>query len=140
MELLYLACPYSHKNPATKEYRYKKASYTAAKLMRAGIIVFSPLSHSVPIAKYVGDVDDFTHWLSQDIPHLQRCAEMLILGCDGWKESRGVGRELCEALALGLPVTVIEEVDIDRLPMIPKHAKRFGVSTIFTEYDTTDVT
>jgi len=120
------------------EYRYQKACYTAAKLMQGGIIVFSPLSHSVPIAKYVGEVDEHEFWLSQDIPLLQRCDELLVVCLSGWQTSRGVRREVMEALALGKPVTAITESDIERLPAIPKDARRyFQTKTLLETYDAT---
>ena len=135
-KVLYLAVPYSHLCPLTRESRYQKACYVASKLMRAGVIVFSPLSHSVPIAKYVGEVDDHEFWLGQDIPLLHRCDELLMVALDGWHKSRGVRKEMYEAFALGKPITIITEADIERLPAVPKNARRYFQSKILTEtYD-----
>ena len=133
-KLLYLAIPYSHSDKAIREYRFRTACRASAVLMKHGIVVFSPLSHSIPIAEYVGDIEsEHDFWLSQDIPILRRCDELLILGIDGWTESKGVKQEMFEALRLRKPITVIDEADIDRLPKIPKTARRFLVSKILTE-------
>ncbi len=134
MSLLYVACPYSHIDPKVRDYRFRTACRASALLMKAGVVVISPLSHSVPIAEYVGEVEsDHDFWLGQDIPILQRCEELLILGLDGWTESLGVRKEMFEALALKKPITLINEADIDFLPTIPKTARHFLQSEILKE-------
>ena len=135
--MIFLSCPYSHPDPAIREHRFRTACRATAKLMRSGIVVFSPLSHSVPIAEH-GGLDEMTHefWMSMDIPILRCCDEVLVLGLADWEQSLGVRQEMFEALALGKPITLIGEGDIDRLPAIPKTARHFLTSSIFTEvYD-----
>ena len=130
-QLLYIACPYSHKIQETREHRFRTACRASAILMQHNIVVFSPLSHSVPIAEYVGEVDsDHEFWLAQDIPILQRCEELLVLALPGWTASLGVKKEMFEAVSLRKPITVIDEADIERLPAIPKTARTFLKSSI----------
>ena len=132
--MLYTALPYSHFDPAVREHRFRTACRVAAILMKHRIPVFSPLSHSVPIAEFVGDVeDDHEFWMSMDIPILHRCDELLVVALDGWAESKGVRREMFEALMLRKPIVLIEEADIERLPAIPKTARTYLQSSIFTE-------
>jgi len=135
--MLYLCCPYTHPDPVVREYRFQIACRVASKLMQAGIVVFSPLSHSVPIAQH-GGLDELDHafWMSMCLPFLQHSDELLILGLDGWERSEGVREELFFALGKNKPITLIEEGDIENLPKIPKTAKRFLQSSILTEvYD-----
>ena len=47
---IYLAGPYSHKDPLIREQRFKMLNKYAAHLMRQGHIVYSPISMSHPIA------------------------------------------------------------------------------------------
>ncbi len=101
--------------------------------MKTGIIVFNPLSHSVPINEFLLNVDSLEFWMSMDLPILRRCDELLILGLDGWRESRGVRAEIFEAMSLVKPITQIEEAAIERLPVIPKTARRFLKSKILME-------
>lgn len=102
--------------------------------MKAGIVVFSPLSHTVPISEYVDEIgSEHDFWLAQDLPILRRCDELLILGLENWTKSRGVKAELFEAIAFKKPITLIEEPDIDLLPKIPKTARTFLKSKIMTE-------
>ena len=133
MTILYLACPFTHNDPAIREHRYRTSCIAAAKLMKAGIVVFNPLSHSVPINEFLSSVDSHEFWMSMDLPILRRCDELLILGLEGWRESRGVRAEMFEAMALAKPVTQIEEADIERLPAIPKTARHFLKSKILKE-------
>ena len=134
--LLYLASPYSHPDPATQYYRYRRVCRATAKLIKAGVPVFSPLCNSVPAVELGGLETDHNGFLAIDLPILHRCDEVLVLALDGWTTSLGVRRELFEALTLRKPITVIGEADIERLPAIPKTARTYLDSTIFTEvYD-----
>ena len=134
--MIYLCSPYSHPNPVVMQYRYQKACRATAKLIAAGIPVFSPLCNSVPAVELGGLETDHDGFLAVDIPILQRCDEVLILGLPQWEESLGVRKEMFEALALRKPIVLIEEIDIEHLPAIPKTARRFLCSSIFTEvYD-----
>ena len=65
MAKIYLACPYSH-NPMRG---FVESSKAAARLMDAGNIVFSPISHSHPVAVH-GKLDamDQAFCLRQDLP------------------------------------------------------------------------
>ncbi len=135
-KLLYLACPFTHSSPEIQEYRYRLSCRVAAKLMRCGITVFNPLSHSVPICEFIGDIkDQHSFWMAVDLPILRRSDEILVLGLPGWTESRGVRSEMFEALAHAKPVTQIEEADIELLPRIPKTARKYLTSDIFKEVE-----
>ncbi len=131
--MLYLASPYSHSSQAIQQHRYQKACRATAKLMAAGIPVFSPLCNSVPAVELGGLETDHDGFLAVDIPILQRCDEVLIIGLAGWEQSLGVKKEMFEALALRKPITVIDEADIENLPAIPKTARKFLTSSILTE-------
>jgi len=130
--ILYIACPYAHSDPATQKHRFETACRAASLLMKSGIVVFSPLSHSVPIAEIGGIPEDHDFWMLQDKSILRHCSEMLILGLPGWQQSHGVIDEMFTALAMRIPITLIEEADIDNLPTIPQTAKHFLQSKIFS--------
>ena len=91
MKRLYLACPYSHPDPAMRRLRVHQANMKAAELMEAGNLVFSPLSHSHPISNHCNvDPADHDFWLRQDLWILDICDEMHILCLPGWDESKGI--------------------------------------------------
>ncbi|MCL2119653.1 MAG: DUF1937 family protein [Planctomycetaceae bacterium] len=134
--ILYLACPYSHSDEAVRQQRYHLACRAAAKLMKAGIVVFSPLANTVPAIEFGGLELSHHGFLRLDLPMLRRCDELLVLCLDGWQESIGVQQELAEAIVFQKPITTIKEHEIERLPAIPKAAKCYLNSSILTEvYD-----
>ena len=137
--MLYIATPYSHSDPVVMQQRYKKSCIATAKLMAAGIVVFNPLANTVPVVELGGLDLSHEQFMQLDIPILQRSDEILVVALDGWTESKGVKQEMFEAFSLRKPITLIDEVDIERLPAVPKHARRFLTSSILTEvYDNAD--
>lgn len=109
--MIYLACPYSHPDAAVRNYRFRNICRIAAALMREGYVVFSPLSHSVPIAE-IGGIDDVDNdfWLAQDLPILRKCDELIVVELDGWESSKGVQAEIEEAKRLNIPIQNIEVI------------------------------
>ena len=49
-KIAYLATPYTDKDPLVKQERFQKVNKVAAKLIERGEIIFSPISHTHPIA------------------------------------------------------------------------------------------
>ena len=115
-EIIYLACPYSHPSKVVRNWRYETANVVAGALMREGNVVFSPLSHSVPIAeKMPKEFDqDTDFWLKQDIAILDKCSKMIVLCLALWKESTGVGLEIDYCNAHNIPIDYWNMEDIYR--------------------------
>lgn len=108
--LIYLACPYSHPDPAVRQARFEAVNRAAAALMRQGNYVLSPISHSHPIA-LTGDLPlGWDYWEQYDRLLLAQCGRMVVLMLDGWRESVGIRGEVSLARELGLEVTYMEEV------------------------------
>jgi Domain of unknown function (DUF1937) len=103
MKLIYLACPYSHESATVREARFVLANAAAAVLMRAGLYVFSPISHTHPIAQTGGLPLGWDYWEGYDREILSHCGALVVLAADGWKESTGVSGEIRIALDLGIP-------------------------------------
>ena len=134
--MLYLATPYAHADPVVMRWRYQKSCLAAAKLLKAGIVVFNPLANTVPAVELGGLELDHDDFLKIDLEILRRSDELLVLALPDWEKSDGVRKEMFESLALRKPVVLIEENDIENLPKIPKTAKTFLKSNIFTKmYD-----
>jgi nucleoside 2-deoxyribosyltransferase len=91
--------------------RYIKACEVAGDLMKAGYEVFSPIAHSHPISKYSfghsSVQTDFDFWMKQDLAVLKHCDILVVLGMEGWSQSRGVAREIEFARSIGKPVYII---------------------------------
>lgn len=101
--LIYLAVPYSDPNEHIRAYRFEMANLCAAQLMRGGLHIFSPISHTHPIA-LAGDLPlGWEYWRAYDEAILRACGGLLILKLDGWEQSKGIRGEMEIADALGLP-------------------------------------
>lgn len=95
MSIEYLAAPYSHQDPSIMHARFLAANRAAGKLMRDGKTVFSPISHSVPIADALGGGHlDRAFWMRTDLPLLDFCDRLIVLKLDGWQDSLGVTTEI----------------------------------------------
>ena len=104
--MIYLASPYSHPDHAVREWRFREACRAAAKLMREGHAVFSPIAHSHCICAY-GLPTDWRFWEPFDRFQLQWCDEVFILMLDGWRESVGVQKEIQIAKEFGKRVRYV---------------------------------
>ena len=107
MKLVYLAVPYSHKDPAVEQYRFDTVNRVAADLMKRGYAVFSPITQSV-VLKQVGDLPKtWDYWKQIDTVFLKRCDILVVLMLDGWAQSVGVQAEIEIAKANSIPIFYI---------------------------------
>lgn len=112
MKKVYIACPYSDEDPEVMSYRYDLANRMAAKLMLQGYLVFSPLSHSVPIEPHLPVAqNDHDFWLKQDFAWLKYCDELHVLMAHGWEKSFGVAEEIKFATRCSMPIVYHTEGD-----------------------------
>jgi len=121
--MIYLSSPYSHPDPEVREQRFDAVCRAAARLMRAGNVVFSPVAHSHPIAQH-GLPTGWEFWEPHGRAHLARCDELLVLLLDGWEESAGLQAEIRVAGELGKPVRYLIP---DVSPTLAHVAKDGGV-------------
>jgi len=112
--MIYLASPYSHKDPEVRFWRYTEACRVAAELMVGGAIIFSPIAHTHPIAKY-GKLDalDADFYLKFDKEFLRFSNGMWVLTLDGWKESYGIGVETNFAHEQGIQIKYIDPTTLE---------------------------
>mgnify|MGYP000217084645 CR=1 FL=1 len=66
-DLVYLACPYSHRSPMVRRARVVEASYAAVLLMRQDVSVFSPLSHGSLIQEFAAFLE-IRNWQAMPPP------------------------------------------------------------------------
>ena len=98
---IYLCAPYSAPTPEEREARFIQANKAAAKLMLEGHVVFSPISHSHPIAHHIGNHLSHEFWLKQDFAFMEWADEMVILTAPGWTKSKGIQLEIDEWVDIG---------------------------------------
>jgi hypothetical protein len=108
MKRIYLCAPYTSPDPDVIKKRVELVNKKAAELMDGGYNVFSPISHSHPISEYTkADALEHDFWLNQDLPFMEWCEEVWVYILDGWRESKGIKREITEAYNLFKPVRYI---------------------------------
>lgn len=107
MSFIYLASPYTHENAAVRDLRAQMANAFAARLMTSGYAVFSPISHSHDLARYLAPelLLDHDWWMRMDLPVLRAASLLLVLKLTGWEESRGVDAEIAFAREHHIPMT-----------------------------------
>jgi nucleoside 2-deoxyribosyltransferase len=104
---IYLAIPYTF----GPEQSFRIANEVAADLMIEGHVVFSPISHSHPVADFLPPSlrTDSDWWMTQDLPFVEWADEVhvVVIGAHGAEliqNSRGVQMEVKKAGELGKPV------------------------------------
>lgn len=130
----YLACPYTSSTPSLRWIRKQLVSQVAAGLMSKSTVVFSPITHGHHLAEHLPPnlAHDHEFWMGQCLPFVEWADVFALLPLDGWRESRGVQRELEYARSLGKPVIVFQ---LPGLPLCnlftPEEAEAcFGPSTL----------
>ena len=103
--ILYLASPYSHPEKEVEQRRFDLVTRAAGWLMQHGFVVFSPISHSHPVAQKTELPRAFWFWRAQDLPFMRVCDELYVLCLPDWDKSIGVAEEIAHAKALGIPIT-----------------------------------
>ena len=92
--LAYLATPYS-KYPGGPKGAFVEAAKLAARLMLAGIKVYSPITHTHPLAVY-GGIDPLDHsiWLPFDEAMMNLCGILIVAHMETWENSKGIAYEI----------------------------------------------
>lgn len=111
MTKIYLAIPYSF-NP---ELSFKIANRITADLMSKGNIVFSPISHSHPVADYLPSKlrTDSDWWMNMDLPFVNWADDVYVvcigeMGSELIANSKGVCMELQFAKQLNKTIHIID--------------------------------
>jgi len=92
-KLWYLASPYY--SPSVRWERYTQVCLAAGQLIRAGVMVFSPIAHSHGIYDQCPDIggswEDWAQWNAEMILCCDGC---IVLALDGWEASVGIKAEI----------------------------------------------
>jgi hypothetical protein len=92
---VYLAVPYSDPVEEVRVDRYEITTRYAARLVLAGLTVYSPITHSHPMIERCPSLGlDWEFWAKMDREYLMMCSELRVLCLPGWECSRGVAAEV----------------------------------------------
>lgn len=106
--LAYLAVPYSHPEASVREERFKAANKMAGQLLNAGWVVFSPISHTHPIALECSLPLGWEFWENFDKSFLSCSKYLFVLRLDGWEQSKGVQGEIKIAQNMGVEIIYLD--------------------------------
>jgi nucleoside 2-deoxyribosyltransferase len=111
---IYIALPYTW----NAERSFEIANKVSALYMQMGHIVFSPISHSHPVADYMDDKlrYDQCFWMAQDLPFIEWADAVVVvvigdLGQELITNSKGVQAEIAHAKLHKKPITIHEYYD-----------------------------
>lgn len=106
----YLASPYSHPDPLTREHRALSVNDTSAKLLSLGIHVYSPIWAAHRAAMHFDLPKDHVFWLAFNKAFIDPAVGILVADIDGWRESAGCNQEIEYGLATGKPVFLLDNL------------------------------
>ena len=92
---IYVAVPYDDPDPLVREERFLRVTEYAAHLIAQGYTVYSPITHSHPMAVACPLLGrGWRYWKEQDEQYIRMCEGCRVLMLPGWKDSRGVAAEI----------------------------------------------
>lgn len=115
-KLAYLATPYS-KYFLGIEAAFVHAAEIAARLLKAGVRVYSPIAHTHPLAVY-GHLDPLDHsiWIPFDEAMMNAADALIVARMRGWDESYGVKHEIEFFAQAHKPIIHIDPVTLQIVP------------------------
>lgn len=101
---IYLASPYSHKDPEIMDARFEIAEFCVAFFSQQNKHVYSPILHYHEVAKRFKLPTDFKYWKQNNIAMIRSASEFHILNLPGCHRSVGVMGETHVAELLGFDI------------------------------------
>jgi len=96
--VIYLCSPYTHTSEVVRNDRYLRTCVAAAKLIKKGQVIFSPIVHSLPLVKF-GELGTlFSDWIEYNKAMMDISLAVAVLPLSGWEQSNGVAFEIDYAL------------------------------------------
>jgi len=108
--MIYLASPYSHKDPAVIWERYRAVAKYTTQQLRKGEIIFSPIVYCHQLAVQFGLTGGWDFWEDFDKEFISKSTEVRVYTLSGWDTSVGVTAEIKIAGELGIPITYAEVI------------------------------
>ena len=111
-EIIYISGPYTDPDPLVRGNRERQLTQAAATFAKYGHIVYSPITHSVPLAR-MGLSLTHEEWIEFDRPYMELCTRCVVVALDGWFESRGVQEEIKYFLGAYKPLLYLMPEEIE---------------------------
>jgi nucleoside 2-deoxyribosyltransferase len=110
MGLCYLATPYSKYSRGIVS-AFEEAAALAGRLLKQGVKVYSPITHTHPIAHF-GELNPLDHniWLPFDQAMMEACDILVVAEMEGWAKSYGIAHEIEYFANADKPVVYLDPV------------------------------
>ena len=106
--MIYLASPYSHRDPIIRQRRFDLAVDYVSIVMLRPQAIYSPIVHCHPVALKHKLPKGWDFWKLHDLAILRHADELQILCIPGWQDSVGVRNEINFAMSAGIRIAYIE--------------------------------
>jgi len=106
--MIYLASPYSHPDRTVEALRFGEVCRIAGVLMARGLVVFSPIAHTHPIAERCELPRGWDYWQHFDEEFICVSEKVVVAMMPGWEQSKGVQAEIVIAKDKGIPVEYLD--------------------------------
>jgi hypothetical protein len=123
-KIVYLATPYSHNDLKVMQYRFEQVTIVSGKLIKHGIINFSPITQSHEQALRVKLPTDWDFWKTVDTEFLHRCDKLYVLALPGWQTSKGVTAEIQIMKELNKPISYLRLNNFNMIEYISEEEAR----------------
>ncbi len=137
MKSIYLASPFWHEKSNVRWARAAEAAEAATQLMvKEEAAVFCPVAHGFHMHQYLPEAvrHDHDFWLSRDITMQAHFDFVALMPLSGWRESRGVQRELNFALFNEQPIILLQDFKGKYLHLTKAEADRLNpIRTVILE-------
>lgn len=109
--MLYLSSPYSSPDPSVRAARVAFAREAMATLIAAGHVTVCPvaMNHEAMELLQAAGSPGGAYWRELEVRLAGICDEIVVLRAPGWRDSRGLAREIALFEELGKPVRFIDQ-------------------------------
>lgn len=111
MSFIYLASPYTHKDPQIMHDRYIAAESAMAQMLLRGEPVYCPIAMTHWAAARHNFPKESRWWRYHNYAMLKSANELRVLMMDGWTTSEGVQDEINFATYGDIPITHYKEIN-----------------------------
>ena len=106
---VYLASPYTHVSKEVMHRRFEKTLRMTSYLIKKGYCIFSPIVYCHVMAGKYTIPTNWEYWLNFNKIMLLKSNKLMVLTIRGWKQSRGVKKEIELARNNKIPIEYIED-------------------------------
>lgn len=110
-EIIYIASPYSHTDPAVVQSNFETVSKYCAQCVKNGEVLISPITYGHTLLTFEEMPSSWEFWTNFCLSILVKCDRIRVVKMDGWDKSAGVEGELSCARDHGIPIEYVEHIN-----------------------------